>query len=213
VTTPSLAQRAGSSPAPIAIAERVATLDWAAISPRLDASGCATTGALLAPAECAALAQTYDADAHFRSRVVMARHGFGSGEYKYFSYPLPDLVAELREALYPRLAEIADRWNEAMDVDVRYPRAHADYLKRCHCGGQTKPTPLLLRYDADDYNCLHQDLYGELVFPLQVIWRGGDLPGASSSGARHARDLPGQYAARREPRTLWPPAHAGRHFP
>lgn len=168
MTAPSLARRAGSSPAPIAIAERVATLDWAAISARLDASGCATTGALLAPAECAALAQTYDDDAHFRNRVVMARHGFGSGEYKYFSYPLPDIVAELREALYPRLAEIADRWNEAMDVDVRYPRVHADYLKRCHRGGQTKPTPLLLRYDADDYNCLHQDLYGELVFPLQV---------------------------------------------
>jgi uncharacterized protein len=168
VTAPSLARRAGSSPAPTGIAERVATLDWTAISARLDASGCATTGALLAPAECAALAQTYDADAHFRSRVVMARHGFGSGEYKYFSYPLPGVVAELREALYPRLAEIADRWNEAMGVDVRYPRAHADYLERCHRAGQTKPTPLLLRYDADDYNCLHQDLYGELVFPLQV---------------------------------------------
>jgi hypothetical protein len=151
VTTPSLARQAGSSPAPIAIAERVATLDWAAISARLDASGCATTGAVLAPAECAALAQTYDADAHFRSRVVMARHGFGSGEYKYFSYPLPDLVAELREALYPRLAEIADRWNEAMDVDVRYPRVHADYLKRCHRGGQTKPTPLLLARPGADF--------------------------------------------------------------
>ena len=118
MTAPSLARRAGSSPAPIA--ERVATLDWAAISARLDASGCATTGALLAPAECAALAQTYDADAHFRNRVVMARHGFGSGEYKYFSYPLPDIVAELREALYPRLAEIADRCNEGMDVNVMY---------------------------------------------------------------------------------------------
>ena len=110
---------------------------------------------------------TYDADAHFRSRVVMARHGFGSGSTNT-SATRADIVAELREALYPRLAEIADRWNEAMDVDVRYPRVHADYLKRCHRGGQTKQTPLLLRYDADDYNCLHQDLYGELVFPLQV---------------------------------------------
>jgi hypothetical protein len=160
--------RRGASPAPATIAERVAALDWAAISARLDASGCATTGALLAPEECAALAQTYDSDAAFRSRVVMARHGFGSGEYKYFSYPLPDMVSELRGALYPRLAEIADRWNEAMNVAVRHPRAHADYLERCQGAGQTKPTPLLLRYDAGDYNCLHQDLYGELVFPLQV---------------------------------------------
>jgi hypothetical protein len=168
VTAQSPARRAGLSSAPISITERVAALDWAAISARLDASGCATTGALFAPAECAALAQTYDSDAAFRSRIVMARHGFGRGEYKYFGYPLPALVAELRAALYPRLAEIANRWNEAMDTDTRYPNDHAEYLERCHRAGQTKPTPLLLRYGEGDYNCLHQDLYGELVFPLQV---------------------------------------------
>jgi uncharacterized protein len=168
VTTQSLTRRAGVSPASIGIAERVTTLDWAAISARLEASGCATTGALLAPAECAALAQTYDLDAAFRSRIVMARHGFGRGEYKYFNDPLPALITELRAALYPPLAEIANRWNEAMGADKRYPNDHAEYLERCHRAGQTKPTPLLLRYDEGDYNCLHQDLYGELVFPLQV---------------------------------------------
>jgi uncharacterized protein len=168
VTAQSPARRAGLSSAPISITERVAALDWAAISARLDASGCATTGALFAPAECAVLAQTYDSDATFRSRIVMARHGFGRGEYKYFGYPLPALVAQLRAALYPRLAEIANRWNEAMDTDTRYPNDHAEYLERCHRAGQTKPTPLLLRYGEGDYNCLHQDLYGELVFPLQV---------------------------------------------
>ena len=150
------------------VAERVAALDWAAIAARLDDFGCATTGVVLTPEECAALARTYDSDAIFRSRVVMAQHGFGRGEYKYFSYPLPDLVARLRDALYPPLAEIANRWNEAMDVEARFPRVHADYLKRCHRAGQTKPTPLLLQYGAGDYNCLHQDLYGECVFPLQV---------------------------------------------
>jgi len=153
---------------PPPVAERVAALDWAAIAARLDDFGCASTGVVLAPEECAALARTYDSDATFRSRVVMAQHGFGRGEYKYFSYPLPDLVARLRDALYPPLAEIANRWNEAMGVEARFPRVHADYLKRCHQAGQTKPTPLLLQYGTGDYNCLHQDLYGELVFPLQV---------------------------------------------
>ena len=167
MTGQSLARRAdAASPPPVG--ERVAALDWATIAARLDECGCAPTGVLLAPEECAALAQTYDSDTIFRSRVVMARHGFGRGEYKYFSYPLPELVARLRDALYPRLADIANRWNEAMDTDTRYPNDHAEYLERCHRAGQTKPTPLLLQYGAGDYNCLHQDLYGELVFPLQV---------------------------------------------
>jgi hypothetical protein len=117
---------------------------------------------------CAELARIYASDAPFRSRVVMARHGFGRGEYKYFSYPLPEPVAVLRAALYPPLAEIANRWNEAMAIDLRYPREHASYLARCREAGQTKPTPLLLQYGAGDYNCLHQDIYGEHVFPLQV---------------------------------------------
>jgi hypothetical protein len=118
--------------------------------------------------QCAALAQSYASDAPFRSRVVMARHGFGRGEYKYFAYPLPEPVAVLRAALYPPLAEIANSWNEAMAIDLRYPQEHASYLARCRKAGQTKPTPLLLQYGAGDYNCLHQDLYGEHVFPLQV---------------------------------------------
>jgi hypothetical protein len=154
--------------APSSAAERVAALDWSAIGASLDAAGCATTSALVTPAEASALVETYDSDASFRSRVIMSRHGFGRGEYKYFAYPLPKLVAELRTALYPRLADIANRWNEAMGIGVRYPPTHADYLKQCHRAGQDKPTPLMLRYGAGDYNCLHQDLYGELVFPLQV---------------------------------------------
>jgi uncharacterized protein len=149
-------------------AERVAELDWATIRSNLDTYGCAATGVLLNADECTALARAYAADAGFRSRVVMSRHGFGRGEYKYFAYPLPDVVAELRTALYPSLAEIANRWNEAMGIAMRYPRAHADYLDRCHKAGQSKPTPLLLQYGEGDYNCLHQDLYGELVFPLQL---------------------------------------------
>jgi hypothetical protein len=150
------------------IAPRVDAVDWTAIASGLDAQGCAVTGPLLTADECAVLAGRYSEDALFRSRVVMARHSFGRGEYKYFAYPLPDLVAALRAALYPRLAEIANRWNEAMGIAVRFPEAHEDFLKRCHKAGQTRPTPLLLQYGAGDYNCLHQDLYGEHVFPLQA---------------------------------------------
>jgi hypothetical protein len=160
-------ERAPASPSR-ALATQIEALDWARIAGDLDAHGCATTGRLLTAAQCAALAQTYTSDAPFRSRVVMARHGFGRGEYKYFAYPLPEPVAALRAALYPPLAEIANRWNEAMAIDLRYPQQHTSYLARCHEAGQRKPTPLLLQYGAGDYNCLHQDLYGEHVFPLQV---------------------------------------------
>ena len=152
------------------LAGRVAALDWASLAEQLETYGCATTGPLLAPQEATALSAMYGSDALFRSRIIMGRHGFGRGEYKYFAYPLPEMVAALRAALYPPLAEIANRWNEAMGIDVRYPQDHAAYLQRCHKSKQTKPTPLLLKYDAGDYNCLHQDLYGEHVFPLQVTF-------------------------------------------
>ena len=151
-----------------AVADRVAALDWAAMAADLDGHGCALTGPLLDAQECAALAAAYPSDDLFRSRVIMARHGFGRGEYKYFAYPLPETIAALRTALYPPLAEIANRWNEAMGIAVRYPREHAAFLTRCHKAGQGKPTPLLLQYGPGDYNCLHQDLYGEHVFPLQA---------------------------------------------
>jgi uncharacterized protein len=152
------------------LANKIAALDWERMAADLDAHGCATTGPLLTSEQCIALAETYGADGLFRSRVIMTRHGFGRGEYKYFAYPLPELVAALRGALYPPLADIANRWNEAMGIGVRYPGDHASYLARCHRAGQSKPTPLLLRYGAGDYNCLHQDLYGEHVFPLQTTF-------------------------------------------
>jgi uncharacterized protein len=147
---------------------RVEALDWSQIETDLDAQGCAVLKQLLAPDECRALAALYPDDARFRSRVVMGSHGFGRGEYKYFAYPLPELIAQLRPALYARLSGIANRWNEAMGIDIRYPAQHEAFLKRCHDAGQGRPTPLLLQYEAGDYNCLHQDLYGEHVFPLQV---------------------------------------------
>jgi hypothetical protein len=152
----------------LSIAERVAGFDWPRLASDLDAYGYAIMGSLLAPQECRALAATYGVDEVFRSRIVMARHGFGRGEYRYFAYPLPDVVASLRSALYPPLASIANRWNRALNTDIRYPDEHAAFLARCHGAGQTRPTPLLLYYGAGDYNCLHQDLYGEQVFPLQV---------------------------------------------
>jgi hypothetical protein len=156
--------------APPPLGERIAALDWATLSAELDAYGCATIGPLLAAGECAELIAGYEADERFRSRIVMARHGFGRGEYKYYAYPLPEVVAALRTALYPPLAAIANRWHEAMGIAARYPDRHAGFLKQCHDAGQVKPTPLLLRYGAGDYNCLHQDIYGEHVFPLQVAF-------------------------------------------
>jgi hypothetical protein len=141
---------------------------WPEVAAGLDAHGCATVGPLLSARQCRAVAAMFDAEPPFRRRVAMARHGYGRGEYKYFAYPLPPLVAALRTALYPPLAAIANRFNEELRSDVRYPARHADFLERCHGAGQVRPTPLLLRYTAGDYNCLHQDLYGEHVFPLQV---------------------------------------------
>ncbi|MGJ5095032.1 2OG-Fe(II) oxygenase [Bradyrhizobium oligotrophicum] len=143
-------------------------IDWPVVERDLDASGCAVLPQLVSPDECRALAALYPDDAHFRSRVVMARHGFGRGEYKYFSYPLPDPIAELWPRIYSHLVAIANRWNATMGIDVRYPAEHHDFLARCHQAGQVRPTPLLLQYVDGDYNCLHQDLYGEHVFPLQV---------------------------------------------
>ncbi|MEO8451354.1 MAG: 2OG-Fe(II) oxygenase [Gemmatimonadota bacterium] len=148
--------------------ERAGELDWDRVFADLDAHGNAVLERLLTPEQCVALASQYSRDDLFRSRVVMARHGFGRGEYKYFGYPLPEIVAGLRTALYPRLAPIANRWNRAMSIDVEYPAAHPDFIARCHEAGQSRPTPLLLEYGTDDFNCLHQDLYGEHVFPLQV---------------------------------------------
>ncbi|HVY59134.1 MAG TPA: 2OG-Fe(II) oxygenase [Xanthobacteraceae bacterium] len=152
------------------VVARVSGLDWRQVATELDAHGAAVAKSVLSPSQCAALAGLYDEETLFRSRIVMARHGFGRGEYKYFAYPLPEIVTVLREAFYPPLADIANRWNEALGVDLRFPRRHRDFLERCHEAGQTRPTPLLLRYREDDYNCLHQDLYGEHVFPLQVAF-------------------------------------------
>ena len=152
------------------VVERIAALDWQRVAASLDAEGHAVMHSMLSPEECASLAAGYAVDEQFRSRVVMARHGYGRGEYKYFAYPLPELIAGLRTALYPRLCGIANRWNETMSIAVRYPDDHAEFLDRCHRAGQTRPTPLLLQYGEGDYNCLHQDLYGEHVFPLQVAF-------------------------------------------
>jgi hypothetical protein len=150
---------------------RIAALDWPRIAAELDSQGCATTGALLTPAECGALAALYDATdpALFRARVVMARHGFGRGEYRYFAVPVPDAIATMRSALYAQLAPVAEAWRIALGgAGASFPADHAEYLARCHAAGQRRPTPVLLSYGPGDYNCLHQDLYGELAFPLQA---------------------------------------------
>ena len=143
-------------------------ISWEQVYRDLDAEGNALIKGLMSSDECDRIRVLYDNENLFRSNVVMERHGFGRGEYRYFSYPLPDLISTLRTSLYPHLVPIANRWNEAMNIDVRYPATHADYIQRCHKAGQKKPTPLLLKYGSDDYNCLHQDLYGEHVFPLQI---------------------------------------------
>ena len=147
----------------------VAKTDWAAVETALDGQGYASLGPLLDAKERDLLAGAFAEDAPYRSHVHMARHGFGRGEYKYFRYPLPSPIADLREALYPGCAGIANRWAERMRLDVRYPEAHADFLVTCHAAGQARPTPLILSYREGDYNCLHQDLYGGIVFPLQVV--------------------------------------------
>jgi uncharacterized protein len=148
--------------------DRVNALDWPRISQDLDTQGSAILERLIPSDECRAVVAMYPQDDLFRSRVVMARHGFGRGEYKYFAYPLPQIVAELRTELYPRLAPIANKWNTRMGIEIQYPESHAEFIKRCHNAGQNKSTPLLLQYASGDYNCLHQDLYGEHVFPIQV---------------------------------------------
>ena len=144
--------------------------DWQSIVAGIDAHGCAIVPGILSPSDCAALASLYPDDDLFRSKVVMKRHGFGSGEYKYFRYPLPSLIETLRQELFPGLSAIANSWNERLGTDGRYPASLPEFLERCHAAGQTKPTPLLLQYGPGDYNCLHQDLYGEHVFPLQVAF-------------------------------------------
>ena len=152
----------------VPLAERVAGYDWDGIGAELNAYGCAVLPNLLTTTECRGIAALYPAEKHFRSHIHMARHGFGKGEYRYFKYPLPAPIGELRTALYGRIVPFANAWNERMKVAVRYPAQHGEYLKACHAAGQVRPTPLLLQYAARDYNCLHQDLYGELAFPLQV---------------------------------------------
>lgn len=152
--------------APLAAA--LPDLDWTGLTESLDAHGNAVINALLTPAQCADLANDYSATDRYRSRIVMARHGFGRGEYKYFSYPLPPLLQQLRSTLYPKLVPIANRWNRQMGIAIQYPTDHTEFLQHCHEAGQRRPTPLILQYGPGDYNCLHQDLYGEHVFPLQV---------------------------------------------
>ena len=146
----------------------VEDISWEQVSHDLDAEGSAIIKGILLPDECDEIRSLYQERKLFRSEVIMERHGFGRGEYRYFKYPLPALIATLRTSLYPRLVPIANRWNNAMSVDIRFPPTHAEYIRRCHQAGQDKPTPPILKYEKDDYNCLHQDLYGEHVFPLQV---------------------------------------------
>jgi len=148
--------------------ERISRYDWQALSTELSSYGCSVIDKLLTPDECREIAALYPHEEHFRSHIHMARHGFGRGEYRYFKYPLPDLLAGLRAAFYPHLASVANAWNERMGLDQRYPRIHADFLKLCRDAGQMRPTPLLLQYVPGDFNCLHQDLYGDLAFPIQV---------------------------------------------
>ncbi len=155
--------------APAAASARVGAYDWPAVASELDGNGCAVLRELLTPDECVAVAHLFSDESRFRSQVQMARHGFGKGEYRYFAYPLPYLLERLRTALYPPLASVANEWNERLGNSERYPGEHAAFLDRCRNAGQTRPTPLLLRYTSGDFNCLHQDVYGALAFPIQVV--------------------------------------------
>jgi uncharacterized protein len=180
-----MAQAARNIAAPLSIAERIDTLDWGSAEQSLSERGYAVTAPILSPAECSTLAALFNDASRFRSHVVMERHRFGVGDYKYFAYPLPELVAELRSSAYPRLAVVANHWAEVLGGSTPlYPREHAAFLKICHKAGQSKPTPLILHYEAGGYNCLHQDLYGEVSFPLQMVyllgqqgrdWYGGEF--------------------------------------
>jgi hypothetical protein len=165
VSTSGVERSAAAGPG---VAPRIEALAWDAIAATLDARGHATTGPLLDPDACTALIALYSDATRFRSRIVMQRHAFGRGEYQYFDYPLPPVVRDLRDALYPHLAPLANRWNEALRSDTRFPATLPAYLKQCHAAGQTRPTPLMLKYGPDDFNCLHQDLYGPFIFPMQV---------------------------------------------
>jgi len=186
-------------------AARVDAFDWTRAGEELDSFGCAVLPALLSPAECRAVSRMYGDDAHFRSRVVMSRHGFGRGEYKYFTHPLPPPVPELRAALYRRLAPTANRWNDALGAPERFPPTHEQFLERCRAAGQTRPTPLLLRYETGDYNCLHQDLYGENVFPLQVAILLSE-PGEDFTGGELVLT---EQRPRMQSRVEVPPVHRG----
>jgi uncharacterized protein len=175
-----------------------AAVDWSGVEQSLDARGNAVLPGVLNAEQCGEIAALYPKETAYRSRIVMARHGFGRGEYKYFAYPLPPLLDRLRHALYPALAPIANRWNRQLAVSARYPRELDAFLERCHRAGQTRPTPLILEYRAGDYNCLHQDLYGEHVFPLQVAillsepgkdFMGGEFVMTESSGNRQHADV------------------------
>ena len=152
------------------VLDRVESQDWPGVEESLDAYGAAVLKSVLSPEECGQLAAQYDREEPFRSRVVMERHGFGKGEYQYWAYPLPEIVADLRRSLFPHFSKVANRWNTAMGIDAKYPTTHEAYLKECHAAGQLRPTPLLLRYGTGDFNCLHQDVYGDLVFPLQIAF-------------------------------------------
>ncbi len=160
---------------------QICNLDWTTLAGDLDARGWARLPRLLDREACGQATGLYASPDRFRSHIVMARHGYGRGEYRYFAYPLPELVAELRSALYPPLVGIANRWHERLDLEPRFPADHAAFLARCHEAGQTRPTPLMLQYGRGDYNCLHQDLYGEHVFPLQVAILLSE-PGTDFSG-------------------------------
>jgi hypothetical protein len=196
-TEQKLHKNTGSHSEASGIASKVASVDWQKVSAELDEYGYSIMPHQLTTVQCSAMTALYEEDI-YRSRVVMERYNFGRGEYKYFSYPLPDLVAELRTTLYPRLVPIANRWHEAMKMTSRFPPKHEDFVSRCHEAGQTRPTPLMLRYKQDDYCCLHQDLYGEHVFPLQVVFLLSDPVMDFTGGELMLTELDTKRATRAE---------------